>query len=270
MENEPYASLRRTFSEFPLLYRFLDDTFIEGQCTNRLKNFFILHSDNVEAIQHLETLLQQLSDIKGYDRLGARLIGACDWDGYQEIMAQINATIWFRQKGLIKEIEPTLPHRTGSCDILLSFAEQEIYCEVWSAQSFMKAFESKKTEKAGKAADLRKKEPWMSLEDAEHEIRNRDIVRILKQKTNRQLPPDQHGILWIDGAKGWLFHFDVKIIADRLSPSIPRMASVMLWNLERGSQIGDAPFCFINAGSPFQAISRKLLLHLERTDQMYG
>lgn len=269
MENEPYTSLVRTISGFPLLHRFLDDIFIEGQCAGGLKNFFLMRSDNVKALQHLEGLLQQLSEVKGYDRLGARLIGACDWDGYQEIMAQINATIWFRQKGLIKEIEPALLHRTGTCDILLSFAKQEIYCEVWAAQSFMKAFESKKTGKAGKTANLRKKEPWMSQEDAEHEIRNRDIVRTLKYKTNRQLPPGQHGILWIDGAKGWLFHFDVKIIAERLFPSRPQMALIMLWSLERGSQVEEEPpFCFVNSASPFQVLTRKLLLHLERVDRM--
>jgi len=265
MENEPYTSLRKTISEFSLLHRFLDDVFIEGQCATVPKNFFLVRSDNVKALQHLEDLLQQLSEVKGYDRLGARLKAACDWDGYQEIMAQINATIWFRQKGLIKEIEPALPHRTGSCDILLSFAGQEIYCEVWSAQSFLKASASKKT---GKVTDLRKKEPWMSQQDAKHEIRNRDIVRTLMSKTNKQLPPSQHGILWIDGGKGWLFDFDVKTIAKKIFPSRLQMSSVMLWNGERGSQIGEAPFCFVNPESPFQGLTRRLLLHLERVDQM--
>ena len=179
------------------------------------------------------------------------------------MMAQINATIWFRQKGLIKEIEPALPHRTGSCDILLSFAQQQIYCEVWAAQSFMKAFESRKTEKA---VDLRKKEPWMSQEDAEHEIRNRDIARTLKHKINQQLPQGQPGMLWIDGAKGWLFHYDAKIIARRLFPLKPQMTLIMLWTLERGSQLGEPPFCFVNSKSPFQDLSRELLLHLGLTD----
>jgi hypothetical protein len=265
MENEPYTSLVKTISGFPLLHRFLNDVFIEGQCAVGLKNFFLVHSDNVEALQHLEGLLQQLTEVKGYDRLGARLIGACDWDGYQEIMAQINATIWFRQKGLIKEIEPALPHRTGRCDILLSFVEQEIFCEVWASQSFMKAFETKKT---GKVAVLRKKEPWMLQQDAEHEIRNRDIVRTLMSKTNKQLPPSQHGILWIDGGKGWLFHFDVKTIAERIFPSRPQMFSVMLWNGEQGSQIGVPPFCFVNTKSPFQELTRRFLQHIGRDNQM--
>ncbi len=268
MENEAYESLRRTISKFPLLHCFLDNDFIKKQSAGGLKNFLLVNSGNVQALQYLEGELQLLSDVEGYDRLGERFKGACGWDQYQEVLAQITASTWFRQKGLIKEIEPALPHRTGSCDILLSFAEQEIYCEVWSAQSFLKAFESKKADNLRKASDLRKKEPWMSLEDAEHETRNRGIVRTLKGKTNRQLPPGQHGILWIDGASGWLFHFDVKMIAERLFPSRPQMASVMLWSLEQGSQIGEAPFCFVNSGSPFQDLTRKLLLHLERADQM--
>ncbi|MFC1913215.1 hypothetical protein ACFLX7_03375 [Chloroflexota bacterium] len=269
MESEPFVSLRRTISELPLLHRFLDDDFIKEQSTCGLKNFLLVHSDNVQALQYLECGLRELSEVEGFERLGARLRGACAWDQYQEVLAQINATIWFRQKDLLKEIEPTLPHRTGSCDALLVFTEQEIYCEVWAAQSFMKIFESKKTKIAGKAADLRKREPWMSQKDAEHEIRNRDIVRNLNQKTKRQMPPGQHGILWIDGAKGWLFHFDVKTIAERIFPSKLQIASVMLWDGERGSQIGEAPFCFVNSGSSFQDTARKLLLHLNRTDQMH-
>jgi hypothetical protein len=261
------TSLRTTISKFPLLHHFLDDEFIKQQGASGVKSFLLTTSENVLALQYLESLLQQLIKVEGYDRLGSPLRKTKDWDQYQEVLAQINATVWFAQKGLLKEIEPGLPHRRGRCDAKLSFAEQEIYCEVWAPQAFMTTYEAKKTEIAGKVAALRE-QLFMSQQDAEHEIRNKSIEGTLRDKTTRQLPPDQHGLLWIDGAKGWLFGFDVKTIAKRLFPSRPQIALIMLWNGERGSQIGEPPFCFVNSVSSFQDIARRLLLHLNRADQM--
>jgi hypothetical protein len=250
------------------LNKFLDDDFIKRQWESGVKNFLLVHSDNVLALQYLESLLQQLIKVEGYDRLRSPLRKANNWDQYQETLAQINATVWFAQKGLLKEIEPALPHRYGRCDAKLSFTAQEMYFEVWAPQAFNITFENKKIENAGKVDALRKSLRWMSLQDAEHEIRNKNIEAILRNKTTKQLPPCQHGLLWIDGSKGWLFDFDVKTIAKRLFPDRPQMAAVMLWNSERGSQIGEAPFCYVNSESPFQCLTRKLLLYLERVDRM--
>lgn len=266
MENKSYTSLRSKITKFPLLSQILDDAFIKEQCNGVLKNFLLLRSDNGEALRYLESCLQLLSEVEGYDLLKARLKGVCGWDGYQEILAQINATVWFKQRDILEEIEPKLPQKRESCDCRLSFDGQQIYCEIWSAQSYMRSFETKKK---SQAADLHKKEPWMSLEEAKHEVRNRAIVRTLKSKTNRQLPPNQHGILWIDGARGWLRHFDAKIIAERLFPLRPQVASIMLWSLEAGSQIGEAPFCFVNSNSDYQDISLELLRHLGRINQIF-
>jgi hypothetical protein len=108
----------------------------------------------------------------------------------------------------------------------------------------------------------------MSSQDAEHEIRNRRIGRNLMDKTKLQLQFCQPGILVIDGSKAALFHFSVKEIAERLLPKRPQVALIMLWSLERGSQIGEPPFCFANSGSPFLDLTRRLLRHLGRLDLM--
>ena len=74
-----------------------------------------------------------------------------------------------------------------SADILLSFSEQDIYCEVTSPESLQKSIESKKQSEAKKVQNLLKKQPWMSKQDAEHEIKQDRITRFLLEKTNKQL-----------------------------------------------------------------------------------
>jgi hypothetical protein len=268
MDKDLDKRIAGTISGFPLLYVFLNETFIKQQCSSGLKNFLLFHSHNVQALQYLENILQRLSCYKGYERLGPRLRNACDWDAYQETLAQIEATVWFSQKSVLKEIEPALRHKTGSCDILLTFEEQEIYCEVWSAQSFQRAINLKIGEEARRAKELVMKEPWMSQQDAEHEIRNRGVIRTLMAKTNHQLPPDKPGVLAINGSKSLLFHFSVKEVSEHLFPKRPQVALTMLWSLEGGSQIGEPPFCFVNPNSPFVDLARKFLAQIERTNLM--
>jgi hypothetical protein len=84
-----------------------------------------------------------LAAVKGYDRLISTIKDVASWDKYMEIRAQINITRWFKENSLLKEIEPGLPHRRGNTDALLSFSEQDIYCEVTSPQSLQESIKSK-------------------------------------------------------------------------------------------------------------------------------
>ncbi len=210
----------------------------------------------------LEKIAAGLTLVNGYDRLISLIKGVASWDEYMEIRAQINTTRWFKEKSLIKEIEPKLPHREGYSDMLLSFSEQAIYCEVTSPESIQKSIESKKQNEVKKVQNLLKKQSWMSEQDAEHEIRKDRITRNLLAKTRRQLPPNHPGILALETGKSMVFTFDTKKIAQKLFPSRPQVMLIMLWSLERGSQIGEAPFCFVNPNSPYQNIGQKLLEYL--------
>lgn len=210
----------------------------------------------------LEKIAAGLTLVNGYDRLISLIKGVASWDEYMEIRAQINTTQWFKEKGLIKEIEPKLPYREGYSDILLSFSEQDIYCEVTSPESLQKSIESKKQNEVKKVQNLLKKQPWMSKQDAEHEIEINRITRKLLEKTNKQLPLNYPGILALETGKSMVFTFDTKKIAQKLFPSRPRVMLIMLWSLEKGSQIGEAPFPFVNPNSPYQNIGQKLLEYL--------
>ncbi len=203
-----------------------------------------------------------LVTVNGYDRLKSSIEDVADWDGFQAIWAQIDTTLWFKDKGILKEIEPHLPHRVGCADILLSFSEQDIYCEVTSPESMQKSLESKKNNEAEKVRILLGKEPWMSKQHAEHEFKIRRAVKHWMSKTKQQLPANYPGILAIDTGKAWLSHFDVKIAVKRLFPKRPQLVLIMLWNPERDSQIGEAPFWFINTNSPYQNIGQELLKYL--------
>ena len=216
-------------------------------------------------MQFQETLMKNsagLATVDGYDRLKSSIGDVADWDGFQAILAQIDITLWFNDKGILKEIEPHLPQKAGYSDILLSFSEQDIYCEVTSPESLQKSIESKKQNEAEKVQNLLKKQRWMSEQDAEHEIKQDRITRILLEKTNKQLPRNYPGILALETGKSMLFTFDTKKIAQQLFPSRPQVMLIMLWSLERGSQIGEAPFWFVNPSSQYQNIGQKLLKYL--------
>ena len=209
-----------------------------------------------------------LVSINGYDRLKSSIEDVADWDGFQAIIAQIDTTVWFKDRGILKEIEPCLPHRAGYADILISFSEQDIYCEVTSPESLQKSMESKKQNEAKKVQNLLKKQPWMSKQDAEHELKINSAVRNLLDKTKHQLPPNHPGILALETGKSMVLSFDVKRIAEKLFPSRPQVTLIMLWSLERGSQIGEAPFWFVNPNSPYQNIGQKLLEYLGQDNKV--
>ena len=217
----------------------------------------------------LEKIAAGLTLVNGYDRLISIIEGVASWDEYMEIRAQINTTQWFKEKGLIKEIEPKLPHREGYSDILLSFSEQDIYCEVTSPESLQKSMESNKYNEEKKVHNLLKKQPWMSKQDAEHEIEINRITRKLLGKTNKQLPLNYPGILALETGKSMVFSFDVKRIAKKLFPIRPQVTLIMLWSLERGSSIGEAPFWFVNPNSAYQNIGKELLKFSEQDNKIF-
>jgi len=216
----------------------------------------------------LKKIAVRLASINGYDRLESSIENVADWDGSQAIKAQINITLWFNDKGILKEIEPKLPLREGYSDILLSFSEQDIYCEVTSPESLQKSIESKKQNEAKKVQNLLKKQPWMSKQDAEHELKRERTVRNLVDKTKHQLPPNHLGVLALETGKSATFIFDVRKVAPQLFKSRPQLVLIMLWSLERGSQIGEAPFWFVNPNSPYQNIGQKLLEYLGQDNKV--
>ncbi|MFC1993083.1 hypothetical protein ACFLV3_04670 [Chloroflexota bacterium] len=210
----------------------------------------------------MDNRLTELTSVTGYGRLCSRLRGSSDWDGYQEFLAQINITLWFKDKGILKEIEPALANSMGRADILLTFSQQDIYCEITSRQSLEKSIKSKRGNDAQKVQNLLKKEPWMTQQDAKNEIEIDRILRISLRKTSKQLPANHPGILALDGGKGAVYVHKIKRVAKELLQQRPQVILIMLWSLEKGSQIGEAPFWFVNPNSPYQDIRQELLEYL--------
>lgn len=289
MENECYQKLQSIVSTFPHLHQFLDNDFIRGQCESALKNFLLKRLDNEKSshftCQHLPTLEKRLAglvSVKGYDRLGSRLRGASDWDQHNDILAQIDITLWFKRINLLKEIEPELPHRVGNADILLSFSEQDIYCEVTSFQSISKSIESKFKKEEDKIQsrlrELKNGQPWKTEEDLEHELEVNRAVRNLLGKTKRQLPPNHPGILALETGKSAMFGFDVREIAQKLFRNRPRVALIMLWSWEGDGgddsdlrwEMNNPSFCFINGGSTFREVGEELLKYLSIKGEVAG
>lgn len=265
MENECYQHLRQIISEFPLLYQFLDDDFILKQCQSELKNYILKRLNN-EVSSHdirlylpsFEKRLEGLVSVKGYDRLGSRLRGASDWDQHNDIEAQIDITLWFKRKNLLKEIEPKLPCREGYSDILLSFLQQDIYCETHSFQSIIKSIqpEESKTEKE-----------WDELKGIKWAVRH------LLKETSRQLPQDYPGILALDATKSVKFAYDVRSIAERLLPQRPQVIFIALWSWEgNGEPSWDMipNDFFVNSKSKFPDVGKALLGHLGLKGEIIG
>jgi len=279
MQSECYQRLQPILSEYLHVYQFLNDGFIRGQCESALKNFLLKRLDNEESshftCQHLPTLEQRLAgltSITGYDRLKPLLRGASDWDEYQEFLAQIDITLFFKHKNLLKEIEPELPHRAGNADFLLSFSQQDIYCEVTSFESLAKSIESLTKDGDNKIESkfqkVRKEQPWITRQDIENETEVNRIAKNLLEKTKRQLPLNHLGILALETGKSQVYCYKIKEVAKKLFPKRPQVTLIMLWSLEKGSQIGEAPFWFVNPNSPYQNIGRKLLEHLGQDNKV--
>lgn len=270
MKEKLYRELRLVLSECPHVHEFLDDGFIKRQCHGRLKSHFLrslasseMASSMREHLPTLEARLAKLESIDGYERLGSLLRGAGDWDQHQETLAQLDATLWFKEKGVLREIAPVLPTTTGNADALLCWGEEHIYCEVTSFQSIAKAFDSSTEHAKGRIQmrirQLRQREPWKTKEDLEHELHIRRAVRNLLSKTKKQLPVDCPGILAIDTGKSAVFHGDVSTIARQLFPSRSHVVFILLWSWE-SDEPEDADsgwkkcaptYCFVNTGSRF-------------------
>lgn len=285
MLNERYLQLQSIISRFPHIHEFLGNGFIREQCESALKNFLLKRLDNEKSshftCQHLPTLekrLAGLTSVTGYDRLGLLLKKASDWDQHNDVLAQIDITLWFKEKGLLKEIEPKLPHREGYADILLTFSQQAIYCEVTSFQSIAKSIETKTKSQEKKLRELMKRQPWKTEQDVEHELKIKRVMRNLLDKTKRQLPSNHPGILALETGKSAMFGFDVRDIAQKLFPNRPQVALILLWSWEGDGgddsnlrwERNNPSFCFINGAAQFRKVSEKLPKHLSLRGEVIG
>ena len=263
-------------SQYPHIHQFLDDSYIRKQCGNERKNYLLerLTDENTKhsTFQHLPRLEQRLArleTVSGYCRLKPLLRGASNWDEYQEFLTQIDITLWFQDKGIIRGIEPKLPQRIGNTDILLSFSQEDIYCEVTSLQSLLKMFESKTLSDGNKIQrrleKLKRGQPWLTKQHVENEIERNRIIRNLLDKTRKQLPSNHPGILALDTTKSAKFTHDVKLIAEKLLPQRPQIMFVALWSWEgfgEPSWEKIPSYFYINSKSEFRKVGETLLEHL--------
>lgn len=216
----------------------------------------------------LEKMSAGLASVKGYDKFKCFLRGTSDWDQFQEALAQIGITLWFKDKGIVKEIEPELPHKDGNADFLISFSQQDIYCEVYSRESLEKSIKSKKGNDAQKVQNLLKRELWMTQQDAKNEIEIDRILRKLLRKTSKQLPANHPGILALDAGKGAVYVHKIKRVANKLLPQRQQVILIMLWTSERRSPMEEPPFWFTNSNSPYQNVGQKLLKYLGQENKV--
>ena len=211
----------------------------------------------------LEKMSAGLASVKGYDKFKRFLRGTSDWDQFQEALAQIDITLWFKQTNLLKEIEPELPHRVGNADFLLSFSQQDIYCEVTSFESLAKSIESLTKDGDNKIESkfqkVRKAQPWITRHNIEDETQVKRIAKNLLEKTKKQLPPNYPGILALETGKSQVYCYKIKEVAKKLFPKRPQVTLIMLWSLEKGSRIGEAPFWFVNPTSPINILDESYL-----------
>lgn len=286
MENERFLELHSIIAQFPQIYQFFDDGFIKRQCESALKNFLLKRLDNEESRhftrQHLPTLekrLAELTSVTGYDRLKPLLRGASDWDEYQEFLAQVDITLFFKHENLLNEIEPELVNSKAKADILLTFSQQDIYCEVTSFQSIAKSIESEAKTEEEKIRELRKRQPWKTGQDIEHELKIKKAVRNLLGKARRQLPPNHLGILSLEAGRSAVFDLDVRKMAPKLFKSRPQLALIMLWSWESpahndpgrlGWGRNKPGFCYINPISKFREVGEALLKHLNLSSEVIG
>ena len=100
-------------------------------------------SRHLEFHKKLENDSTGLSSVKGDGRLVSLINRVVYWDDFMSTSAQIKTTLWFKDRKILKEIEPLFPHRAGYTDVLISFSEYDIYCEVCSFESIFKTSKSK-------------------------------------------------------------------------------------------------------------------------------
>ena len=269
MDKERTSRLCNMLLEYPHIHKCIDDDFIRSQYKIRLNCHILKRLDNKQSstktLRHLPSLekrLAELSSIVGYDRLCPLLRSAADWDQYQEYLDQIDITLWFKSKSLLKEIEPELPGSRGKADILVSFRDQPIYCEVSSFQSIGKSIQSEKYQHSS-SKDI-------------HRIDR--ILRTSLRKTHRQLPQDYAGIFALSTTKSNVLSFDVRQMAQRLFLNRQQVTLIMLWSWENNREndssikwaMDNPDYCFINSQAIFRKLGETLLCYLEIRGEVIG
>lgn len=244
------------------MHQFFDDGFISRQYRNEVKNYLLQRLLDKKTshitqqhLPNLESILAKLAPVNGYDKLKPLLRRASDMDSYDDTFAQIDITFWFKEKGLVKEIEPKLPNKDGYSDILPSFSEQDIYCEVTSFQSIIKSLESE--------AKSKENETHNEQQKIDRAVRN------LLVKTKRQLPPGYPGILALDSKAGILPKQQIRKIAERLFPKRPQLALIMRRGLKTVLPLGIPPVWCVNTNSHYQNIGRELLKYLGQDNNAF-
>jgi hypothetical protein len=214
----------------------------------------------LEFQAQIKNMSTGLAGIVGYDNLITTINNVADWDSFQAAKAQIETILWFKEKGILKEIEPPLPVRAGFADVMISFSQQDIFCEVYSLDSFVKSIESRQHGMDDEKIEFKnQKRPYLTRQDIEHEIRRERILRIILEKAKKQLPADHPGILVLETGKTGVYHGEIKEIAKILFPQRSNIILIMLWSLEHGSDIGEPPFWFINYKSRYNKLGQELL-----------
>lgn len=284
MESELYHQLDSILQQYPQISQFLGGDFLKKQSKGELTSCALqslaqgLDSESLQRLSHRFSQLAQLSSFPGFSKL-QKGMRSSNWNQYYEALAQIEVSVWFAQHHLLEEIEPDLPHRTGSCDLLLSLGGQHIYCEVTSL-TFPKV-DSEKT--AAQVQRLRKKRPGLTEPDIkqrlltelgiQHQYQINNMLRGLRGKIRRQLPPDFPGILALQTGRAGFSTPQTKDLAKELFAATsqaptPQVILIMLWSLERGGTIGqpveEAPFWFPNRNSRFKDACRELLKYLKQ------
>jgi hypothetical protein len=201
------VSLEKIVSKYPHISHFISDQFIQEQEEKGLRCFILKRLNDIPTrslaerhLPYLETLLTKASDLNGYERLGAILRRASDWDQHQEFIAQVEITLCFKKLLLVQEIESELPHRKGSVDIKAAFDNKTTFCEITSLQSLEKSLKSQISEKAiqQKINAATKRGLHMSEEEAKEEIEDKNSAKVLLEKTKKQLPQEFPGFLAVE------------------------------------------------------------------------
>ena len=103
----------------------------------------------------------------------------------------------------------------GYADILISFSQQDIYCEVSSLESLVRSIEAKKQDADNERIEIKlRKLPYLSKLDIEHEIKKDRIIKKLLITTNKQLPINNPGILALETGRAAVFHLEVEEITN--------------------------------------------------------
>lgn len=283
MKEQLFTELERIISQYPLLSQSIHKRFIAKNCDEGINCHILKRLSDKESSsdmqQHLPTLerrLAELAPIHGYERLGNILRGATNWDEYQEVLSQLDRTLWFKRNKLLAEIEPPLPHRLGSSDMVLCFSSQIIYCEVSSFQSLYKTLltRSKKQEKTVQVEFPNAQKITLREEQrSEVQFEAQKVVRNLLEKTKRQLPQGYMGILALDTLKSAKFSYDIRLVAERLFPQREQVTVIGLWSGEDDDEPGwemKPTTFFLNNNSQFREVGRELIKTLGFRFELIG